>query len=120
MDTIVDETETGSSFHLEVRMLVMAEYEDRMVIRRVRAPPAFPVLVRPGAALRTEHVAAHDRGADVVKGMDEKFVVETRGTSFLTSHLGEELGGKGPLHQAQAIFTKGRIGRLTLGGGESV
>jgi hypothetical protein len=34
----------------EARVLVMAEHEDRVVIGRVRAPPAFPVLVGPGAA----------------------------------------------------------------------
>ena len=98
----------------------MAEHEDRVVIGRVRAPPAFPILVGPGAALRAEHVAAHDGGADVVIRMDEKIVVEVFGTALLTGHLGEVLGGKGPLHQAQAVLTKGRIERLALGGGVSV
>src|SRR5579859_2860520 len=120
LDTIVDEAETGASFHLEARMLVMAEYKDRMVKGWIRTPPAFPVLVRPGAALRAEHVATHDGGADVVEGMDEEFVVEALGTTPLTGHLCEELGGKGPLHQAQAVLTEGRVERLALGGGESV
>ena len=42
----------------------MCEHEDRRVIRRVVAPPAFPGLVpRPSAA--AEHLAAHDVRLDI-------------------------------------------------------
>src|SRR5688500_12377688 len=39
---------------------VMSQYEYRNVIGRIRAPPAFPVVVWPGAAHRTEHIAPED------------------------------------------------------------
>ena len=80
----------------------MAEHEDRVVIGRVWAPPAFPFLVGPRAALRAEHVSAHDGGADIVVRMDEEIVVEALCTALLTGHLGAVLGCKGPLHQAQS------------------
>src|SRR5689334_5277517 len=44
----------------------MGENEDGIVIGRVVAPPACPLLVAPGTAPdRPEHVATHDSGADV-------------------------------------------------------
>jgi hypothetical protein len=73
-----------------------------------------------GAALQAQHVAAHDRSADVVERMDEEVVVEALGTTLSTRHLGEELGDQCPLHQAQAVFTEGRIERLALCRGEAV
>src|SRR5436309_15816363 len=45
----------------------MGDNEHRMVVGRVVAPPARPLLVAPGAAAdRAEHVSAHHAGPDVL------------------------------------------------------
>src|SRR3954451_25333679 len=54
-----DEVEARPAFHLDRLASVMCEYEDRRVVRRLRTPPAAPVLI-PLAADRPEHVAPHD------------------------------------------------------------
>ena len=53
----------------------MREHEDRHMVHRVQAPPAFPVLVGPGAAHGAEHVAAHDPGADALHALGGHVVV---------------------------------------------
>src|SRR5689334_2772338 len=46
----------------------MGEHEDRMVERRILAPPPTPrFLGVPAAGMTTEHVATHDRGTDVLR-----------------------------------------------------
>src|SRR3954469_10178234 len=58
-----NEAKLGTSSHSERRTRIMRKHEDRRVIRRLVAPPAFPVLVRPRATNRAEHVAPQDPGA---------------------------------------------------------
>ena len=60
----------------ERRPLVVGHHEDRGVERRLVAPPALPLVVGPGAALRAELVAAHDLGADVAVEVADQVVVE--------------------------------------------
>src|SRR5690606_33869213 len=51
---------------LERGARVMRQHEDRMVKRRIAAPPPIPRLLPvPRARLAAEHVAAHDGGANV-------------------------------------------------------
>src|SRR3954447_18326803 len=54
-----DEVEGRPALHLDGLVSVMGEHEHRRVVRRLRAPPAAPVLV-PLAADRPEHVPPHD------------------------------------------------------------
>src|SRR3954451_12896279 len=45
---------------------VMGDDEHVVVVWRVVSPPTVPLLISPGSAARgPEHVAAHDRGADI-------------------------------------------------------
>src|SRR5918992_1399786 len=67
LDSVGDEVERGPSFHLHGITWVMGEDEHGVVVGRVVAPPARPLLVAPGAtADRAEHVAAHHAGPDVL------------------------------------------------------
>jgi hypothetical protein len=52
VDAVGDEMKRGAAGHLNGGTRVMSEHEDRRVIRRVVAPPAFPLVVRPGTAYR--------------------------------------------------------------------
>lgn len=98
----------------------MAEHEDRVVIGRVLAPPALPLLVGPGPALGAEHVAAHDGGADVLVGLEGEIVVDALAAAFSAEHRVEEPGGEGPVHELQAAFAEGGVESLTLGGAVTI
>src|SRR6266496_429644 len=67
LDSVGDEVERGPSLHLHGITRVMGENEHGVVVGRVVAPPARPLLVAPGATVdRAEHVSAHHAGPDVL------------------------------------------------------
>ena len=70
-----DEVERGVA-QAERRPRVVGEDEHRGVERRLVAPPALPLLVRPRPAERAELVAAHDLRADVLLVVAGEVVLE--------------------------------------------
>src|SRR5204863_6988759 len=67
LDSVGDEVERGPALHLHRITRVMGENEHGVVVGRVVAPPARPLLVAPGTTVdRAEHVPAHHPGADVL------------------------------------------------------
>src|SRR5204862_5656964 len=67
LDSVGDEVERGPSLHLHGITWVMGENEHGVVVGRVVAPPARPLLVAPGTtADRAEHVSAHHARPDVL------------------------------------------------------
>jgi hypothetical protein len=70
--------------HRDGRARVVREHEDGDVVGRVVAPPSLPAVVRPGAARRREHVAAHDPRAEVLHASRGKIVVDPPSTAFVT------------------------------------
>ena len=64
----------------------MREHEHVAVVGGVVAPPAFPCVVGPGTANGTEHVAAHDPGAEVVEAAVSEIVVGAGGAAVLAGH----------------------------------
>ena len=67
LDSVGDEVERGPSLHLHGITRVMGENEHGVVVGRVVAPPARPLLVAPGTtADRAEHVPAHHPGPEVL------------------------------------------------------
>src|SRR5437667_9040496 len=67
LDSVGDEVERGPSLHLHGITRVMGEDEHGVVVGRVVAPPARPLLVAPGTTVdRAEHVPAHHGGPDVL------------------------------------------------------
>ena len=71
----VDEVERGVG-EGEGRARVVGEHEDGGVEGRLVAPPAPPLVVCPGPAMRAELVAAIDLRADVVVEVAGQVVVE--------------------------------------------
>src|SRR5687767_2985895 len=94
--------ERRSALHLDRAARVMGQYEDRRVIRRLFAPPALPIIVRPFAARRPEHVAAHDPGADILESSCGEVVVDTGCPSALPVKPLERAGRNEPTVQ---LFT---------------
>src|SRR5205814_5416544 len=67
LDSVGDEVVRGPALHLHGITRVMGENEHGVVVGRVVAPPARPLLVAPGTtADRAEHVSAHHAGSDVL------------------------------------------------------
>src|SRR6516165_3528683 len=67
LDAVGDEMKGRAAFHLDRRARMVGQHEDGRVIGRVVAPPAFPALIRPGAADWAEHVTAEDPGPDILE-----------------------------------------------------
>src|SRR6476659_5132346 len=59
--------EDGAALHLERWTRMVGNDKDRHMVRRIGAPPALPLMVRPPPAHRPEHIAAHDPGAEILE-----------------------------------------------------
>jgi hypothetical protein len=80
-----------------------------MVVGRVVAPPAPPLLVAPRATDRAEHVAAHDRRADPHVALRGKPVVNALVGlvgAILAEHLAEGAGRERPRVQLVSAHTE--------------
>ena len=82
---------------------VVGEHEHRVVVHGIVAPPSVPVVAPrpapPRPAHRTEHVAAHDRGADAGEPRGDRGVVDAGRTAGLSHHLATGAGLEDPLVQ---------------------
>src|ERR1700733_1437059 len=84
VQSVSDEVECGVACHLERSSSVMRQHEHGRVVGRSLAPPAFPGIVQPRTAHRTEHVAAQYPGANILEHLCSKIVVDSCGSSALT------------------------------------
>src|SRR3954471_7353656 len=99
VDAVGDEMERRAAAHLEGLARVVGENEDRAVVRRLVAPPAFPAFVGPRAAHGTEHVAAEDPGAEVDETLLGHLVVDAGLAAALVAVHGlEEARREEPFH----------------------
>src|SRR5262249_15230016 len=110
------------ALHREGRTSMMGEHEDGYVVGRVVAPPTFPTVVGPRAPHRTEHVAAHDPGAEVLEAARGEVVVDAFSADLVTDQrsreiacdLPERLGAEDPLVQRHPSDAH-RIGEILAG-----
>src|SRR4029079_18153399 len=86
LDAAGDEVEYRASFHRDRRARMMRQHEHRHVIRRRVAPPAFPAVVRPRAANRTEHVATEYPRADPCESSRGAVVIGTGFSAVAALH----------------------------------
>ena len=120
LDSVGDEVERRPAFHRDVRTWVVGEYEDLMVIRRVVAPPALPALIGPWAPDRSEHVAAHDRGADAGIALHHETVVDALVALLLAKHskpgacLENPFVEQRPSHSERIVDVLVRTGAVTV------
>src|SRR5690348_11968248 len=99
---------------------MVGENEHRGVKRRVVSPPPLPLLVLPGAAVRTELVPSHDLRADARVPVASKGVIDARGTAGLAVHGVEGAGGEEPPMQPVTGVTERSIEALPLAGAKPV
>src|SRR5690242_3385234 len=104
--------ECGAALHWEGRARVMREHKNRNVIRRLLPPPAFPGIVRPGAAHRAEHVTAEDPSPDVVEGLKGHLVIGAPASAVLAVHLFKDFRRKKPLKHFRASYPEGILQAL--------
>src|SRR5579862_3175835 len=102
-----DEMECRAASHCNRVASVVSQHERIAMIGWVVAPPALPIVIWPRTANGSEHVAAQDPGADVLKPANGKVVVDTGLAVFLAMHPPEGLGWKDPLHNRRAAFSEG-------------
>src|SRR5262245_15087279 len=92
----------------------MGEHEDRSMKDGVVAPPPFPLVVLPGAALWSELVAPHDLDADARPPVTCEGLVNPRVSARLVVHRVESSCGEEPLHQSAGGVSEGGIETLSL------
>lgn len=82
-----NEVKDGVAFHRKRLAWMVSEHEDGHVIRRIVAPPSFPLVVWPWSPNRTEHISTEDPCAKVVKRARNEVVVDAGFSAFLFDHL---------------------------------
>src|SRR6476619_2025308 len=92
----------------------MSQDEDRSMKDGVVAPPSFPLVVLPRAALWSELVAPHDLGADARPPVTCEGLVDPRVSARLVLHRVEGSRGEEPLRQSASRVSEGRIETLSL------
>src|SRR5205085_6944601 len=91
------------------------------VIRRIGTPPALPLVVRPGSAHRSEHVAAHDPGAEILELAYREVVVDAGRPAISPQDvLLEGPGWNKPLMQSFAAAAERLVTTLVGAGAEAV
>ena len=98
----------------------MGEHEHRRVIGRVVAPPALPLIVRPGAARGAEHIAAENPGADPLNTARGKIVVDPNCPAATAEHRLKRACRENPFVQLGAAHAQRVVQILTGTGRKSV
>src|SRR5665213_4362435 len=91
---------------------MMRQHEGWCVVRRISAPPALPLIVRPFAPDRTEHIPAQDEGAEAFHRSSRELVIGAGFASGLALHLAKAAGREKPLKELRAAFAEGVIQTL--------
>src|ERR1700683_808127 len=99
---------------------MMRQDEDRRVIGRLIAPPAFPAMVRPGAADGAEHVSAQNPGAEVLEALLGDLIVGSGFSTGLAVHGAKRSRGEEPIHQLGPSDAEGIVLILIWAGAKAV
>src|SRR5438477_526859 len=97
LDPVRDEVERRPTIHLERLAGMVCEDEDRMVERRIVAPPALPRIVLPRPGTAAEHVPAHDRRARAAEDVLGEQCARVDLAAFSAVALAERLERHQPL-----------------------
>jgi hypothetical protein len=91
----------------------MCQYERWRMIRGIVAPPAFPLIVRPFSADRSEHVATKDEGAETLHCASGEPVIKTRFTPVFSYHPTKSPRWEKPLKNLLASQTERMLQTLS-------
>lgn len=87
LDSFCDEMERRTAFHGERCSGMMRQHEHIAMVRRIFAPPPFPIVVGPWAAEGTEHVPSYDPGSNILKTSSGEVIVNSSSASLVTERL---------------------------------
>src|SRR5678815_2964057 len=111
-----DKEKISTTRHLEGRARVVRQHEDGRVVRRLVAPPALPVFVRPWPANGTKHIPSEYPRADPSEALLRNCVVDPRLAIVLAMHFSPHARGEEPLHQFGSAHPE-RILQILVGPG---
>lgn len=77
VNSVSNEMKGRAALHHERRTRMMSEYENRLMIHGVLAPPPSPALIGPGTAHGAEHIPAHNPGTNVVETTRGKVIIDS-------------------------------------------
>jgi hypothetical protein len=106
--------------HFNGFAFMVRKHEYGGVERRIVAPPAFPTVIRPLAADRTEHVAPHYPGADVLESPSCKVVVYASRAGFASGYPLKRCGWNEPLMQPVAALAERIVQALPRAGSKPI
>src|SRR5688572_7644708 len=111
----------GVTLHLQRRARMVGQDEDRHMVRWIGAPPPLPLIVRPGSAHGSEHVAAHDPGAEILERARREIVVDARRPAISSQDVPlEGAGWNEPLVQLFGAAAERLVTALVGAGAEAV
>src|SRR5579862_6749545 len=99
--------ERRASLHDERGTRIVCQHEHRRVVGRIRAPPAFPGLIRPRPAHGAKHIAPQNPSADSLEPSCCKFVVNASRSFAAAMHALKGPRRKKPLMQRHPADPKG-------------
>src|SRR5258707_1168935 len=93
----------GATCHLERSSLVMREYKNRRVIRRLISPPAFPLIrpLWPIPAHRPKHISSENVRANILETPRGNIVVDAGLAIFVAMHPLPGARGKEPVKHSE-------------------
>ena len=109
LNTVSNKVKCRSAEHLDWWSWIMCQHESWRVIRRIVAPPAFPLTVRPFPTNRSEHVAAEDEGTETIHCASGELVIKASFTAIFSLHLTKSLRWEKPRKDLLAPQTKRMI-----------
>ena len=94
----------------------MRQHEDWRVVRRLVAPPALPILVRPWPANGPKHISSEYPRADSGETLLRNRVIDSRLAIVMAMHFSPHARGEEPLHQFGPAHPE-RILQILVGSG---
>src|SRR5688500_18918205 len=105
MDSVSDEIECRSAFHLDRLARMMRQYECRHMVRRLIAPPSFPFVIGPRSTDRAEHIPSEYPGAITAHTLRREVIVDARFSTLHSVLLAESLRFEKRGHQLRSVHT---------------
>lgn len=107
LDPFGHEVKRGATVHDQRLARMVSEDEDRVMERRLVTPPPFPRIRGPRSALRTKHIAAHDRRPSVLERLAQHVVVDAGlAAARIAVQRPKGFEGKHPLVEPGPALTK--------------
>lgn len=106
LNAVRHEMKSRPTLHHERFSGMVSKHENRAMVWRVIAPPAFPAVVGPSAPDRPKHVAPKNPGSDILETPGCKIIVDSCLASVPAEHLLKRARREEPFMEAAPPRTK--------------